>query len=604
MNLLVILLSLLTSSQFDDVTRLQWADPDHKPITYQEYLQKAGPSQPYNATEVNHSGNSAQQHLLIITNSALYLEIQDMLVNEFIPQLIAEQWEIWVVAASGGEPTDLRSTIENYYQRDQITTVFLIGDLPVAWCHLNDDYEHGNTEDFPMDLYYTALNATFLDEDHDGMVENYLGDIAPVISLGRLVPSVITHYLGKSQADLINRYLAKDLDYRKGNRALNAKALIYADDAFAGEGTLWNDAVKLAYPDTTLVNDYYTTWASDYMNRWEDKYEHIFLLAHSSPLLHRFFHPDMTFSNVFYYDVASRLPKAYFYNLFACSNCNFTEDNCMGLYYILHEGEDGLIAIGSTKIGSMQEPQTFYEPLSTGKSWGEALRIWFCQVGIQDPSWFYGMTCLGDPTLCLRSSVHPSPYQLCLLAQITNGDVKLSWAGYFGTTIYYNIYRVNGESLGAQVDLSKFTPMAAQPLIGNGQDMHFFDRGVLPGKTYTWFLGAATSPDQKYLLAGNASLTVPQQLIRLSLARPKPNPAKTLVQFEISLDTSMQARLEIHDLAGRLVKRSDISITSSGKSTLSWDLLDESGNKVANGIYTVSLINGNDVVRQKVLVAR
>jgi hypothetical protein len=597
MHLILLLAGLLAAGKYDDIPRLHWADPDHSPITYQEYMNRVGPIQSYTTSEIRRSKSPASRRLLIITNTTLAPDIQTGL-DSFIQQLAQENYQVWSITASGGTPADLRNTIVDYYNDDQIDGVFLIGDLPVAWYHIDNDFGTEGPVDFPCELIYTALNADFIDANLDGIYEDYTGDIRPVIYLGRLVPSAVNGGLSVTQAEIVNTYLEKDIDFRTGGRPLEDKALSYIDDDWSAWGSEWSSYVAQAYIDTTAVYDPYTTWSTDYVDRWDDLYEHILVCVHSSPTLHQFHRPGGLIANVPFNTVVSQQPHVHFYNLFACSNCNFVELNCMGCYYIFHGGQNGLVSIGSTKTGSMLDFNYFYEPLASGDTWAESLRQWFYDIGTTDPSWFYGMTCLGDPTLVKSSCVGADDIELA--AQPTARGVLISWWGE--DMVDYNLYRVDGETNIARLHRTDLSRLNRLPISGAGK-LSFSDGTVRPGKVYTWLLSRITADGQENLV-GNVVLGVPQLPATLALAAPRPNPAVSDVTFVINISVGSAARLEVHDLAGRLVRRWELAYPAGGESSVGWDLHDASGNPVANGVYTVSLSDGSRSVHQRLVVGR
>ncbi|MCP4581009.1 MAG: hypothetical protein GY839_05285, partial [candidate division Zixibacteria bacterium] len=106
--------------------------------------------------------------------------------------------------------------------------------------------------------------------------------------------------------------------------------------------------------------------------------------------------------------------QALSYNLFACSNARYVENDNMGAWYIF-ESEYGLLSIGSTKTGSMLCFDDFYRPLGQGTTYGDAFLIWAqtdmesCAGDISRP-WFYGMCIQGDPTLKLARFQPPLNY--------------------------------------------------------------------------------------------------------------------------------------------------------------------------------------------------
>jgi len=106
-------------------------------------------------------------------------------------------------------------------------------------------------------------------------------------------------------------------------------------------------------------------------------------------------------------DIQDRDPPVLFYNLFACGPGRFTDENYLAGSYIFHTTY-GLITVASSKSGSMLNFQDFTQPLSEGKSIGEAFREWFdTQAPYQqwEKEWYYGMVLLGDPTLCIPTYI-------------------------------------------------------------------------------------------------------------------------------------------------------------------------------------------------------
>jgi len=108
-------------------------------------------------------------------------------------------------------------------------------------------------------------------------------------------------------------------------------------------------------------------------------------------------------------DIQNHDPPVLFYNLFACGPGRFTDENYLAGAYIFNTTH-GLITIASSKSGSMLNFDDFTQPLSEGKSLGEAFRIWFdAQAPYQlwEKEWYYGMVLCGDPTLYILRNGHP-----------------------------------------------------------------------------------------------------------------------------------------------------------------------------------------------------
>jgi hypothetical protein len=154
------------------------------------------------------------------------------------------------------------------------------------------------------------------------------------------------------------------------------------------------------YDDVELVNQVDSTNGTDYrFNRLQEGYTWISPFVHSSPTLHQWSPGPNTTSGHIWMDQ----PPSRFYNLFACSNCRFTSNWCMGCTYVFGT-ETGIAAVGSTKSGAMLQFAQFYIPLGNGASFGEAYQEWWNYIiaGGFTPGeqyWHLGMVVLGDATV-------------------------------------------------------------------------------------------------------------------------------------------------------------------------------------------------------------
>jgi hypothetical protein len=68
-----------------------------------------------------------------------------------------------------------------------------------------------------------------------------------------------------------------------------------------------------------------------------------------------------------------------------------------------------------------------------------------------------------------------------------------------------------------------------------------------------------------------------------------PNPAPALTSIRFALTREAEARLEVYDLAGRLVRRLAAGRMPAGVRTLQWDGRDAGGHRIASGLYLLRL---------------
>ena len=389
------------------VKRLEWVDPlGRKPISFKQFQAMRLPPAPLKVKTIRRVSakpirlpKTNDSLVAVIVNSDLYSRIQTSL-DQYVNDLIEDGYSVEVDLWSGGNYQDLRDSLKNKWAYSGLVGAVLVGDLPVAWYEM---YIWG-AEEFPIDYYFMELDGAWSDSDGDGLLEGLSagsGDLGPEIWVGRLAP---TNLVWGNQAQLLENYFTKNHNYRIGILSFPHRALSFVDDH-------WYDFddcdLSDAYDDVTVITDFNQTIATNYKQKLLESYEWIQLCAHSSCWAHTFLIDDgyPGGGSVYNYEIHALQPHALFYNLFACSNTRFMETNNLGNWYIFVD-DYGLLAIGSTKSGSMLYFDDFYIPLGQGKSIGDAYKQWFevqAQYGFDDweQGWYFGMNVLGDPTLTI-----------------------------------------------------------------------------------------------------------------------------------------------------------------------------------------------------------
>jgi len=82
--------------------------------------------------------------------------------------------------------------------------------------------------------------------------------------------------------------------------------------------------------------------------------------------------------------------------------------------------------------------------------------------------------------------------------------------------------------------------------------------------------------------------------------RAEPNPARGPLSLSIRSDRAGERRLEVFDLAGRLVRRLPGGWRAAGIDRVGWDGADESGTRVRPGLYLVTVRAGGRVAHTRV----
>jgi len=389
---------------------------------YADYRAAAGAPAPLEMQLIAHTRGKGTGNVLLIIESSL---VGSVSLDSYWLDLQAAGYSVSMYTCYGGTPANLRSYLQTEYQSNGLAGVILIGDLPVPWFEIDYDFDGPDPDeldneyvDFPCDLFYMDLDGTWEDNNATppfqvGVYDTHTdgsGDREPEIWVGRLTSSPMT-FGSATEADLLNEYFAKNRLFRTGGLYAPERALVYVDDDWYDTADHIDSCAALAYGDRTMIKEKTTTCSDDYRDaRFSAGYEWMHVMLHSSSSEHYFKINDAwemdgaSLATVDNHDVWVADPFAIFYNLYACSNCRYTETDYMGGWYIFGE-EHGLLALGTTKIGGMWDNPSFYTSLAAGHCLGQAFTDWLsaqAPFDADDVRWYYGMTLLGDATLTLR----------------------------------------------------------------------------------------------------------------------------------------------------------------------------------------------------------
>ncbi|MCW3987884.1 MAG: C25 family cysteine peptidase [Candidatus Bathyarchaeota archaeon] len=338
--------------------------------------------------------------IYILVNNSIYGEVQSRLDQYVLDVLDAGYW-VDVYTIQGGTPEDVRAFLQDGLSEGLVGCLF-VGDVPEPWYEIYGCWDEYN-EEFPIDLFYMDLNGLWTDSDGDGIYDEHSGDTAPEIWVGRLKASNIEG----DEVSLINNYFEKNHLYRTGGRTVPQRALIYIDDDWTYMADSVNSSLSEVYSGVTdVIVDGSTTIAEDYKSRIAEGYEWLHLQCHGWSGGHSFkIGDEWTGGTVYSSDYRLIDPPVFFYQLFVCSGARYVEPDYLAGSCIFAD-EYGLLAIGSTKTGSMLSFSDFYGKLAEGDCIGKAFRRWLVEHGEGSPCWFYGLSIIGDPTLIPAQATH------------------------------------------------------------------------------------------------------------------------------------------------------------------------------------------------------
>jgi len=374
------------------VTVTRWVSPDSsRPGTFRDWY-RTRPASKWCVRPITTAGVGFDDRVAVLVEETLLPSLRASL-DTLLSDLARTGYQARAFALSGTAPESLRAFLQAEYDSGLVAAT-LVGDLPIAWFQLLDDWNGNGVrdpdedyEEFPCDLYFMDLDGIWQDNwvrydtfdslvpGQDSIYDSHLGAVSPEIGITRLPVATI----GRSDS-LLRLYFAKVHQYRTGQLTVTDRALVYIDDDWFPWALLWNNNVGLLYPDRVFISDSEQTRVADYRPRIDTAaYQWIQLCSHSWPGGHAMKYNHGQQWDWFYATYIPGLdPEACFYNLFACSNVRFTETGYCGGRYVF-QTTTGLAAIGSTKTGSMLEFQDYYGPLGSGAPIALAFKSWFAQ---------------------------------------------------------------------------------------------------------------------------------------------------------------------------------------------------------------------------------
>ncbi len=267
------------------IPRLRWTAPSgEQPGTYADYLR----SRPLRPAEFANARSFAPQPgspavrdreapaVSILVDAVLYPNITTGL-NQYIADLTAEGYFVFVQTASGGTPAQIKSWVAGQYNTGA-GVVVLVGDITAAWAEVSGDV-------FPCDLYYMDIDGNWQDADSDGDFEIHTagsGDEGPEIPVARITAHTLTY---ATEADMVNGYFAKTHAYRSGSLTQPWRGLEYVEED-------WYDMdvnLNQVYGDDVVRHDYgFFTTAADYLNQMDLGQHFVQVCVHSYSGGHHF----------------------------------------------------------------------------------------------------------------------------------------------------------------------------------------------------------------------------------------------------------------------------------------------------------------------------
>jgi hypothetical protein len=129
------------------------------------------------------------------------------------------------------------------------------------------------------------------------------------------------------------------------------------------------------------------------------------------------------------------------------------------------------------------------------------------------------------------------------------------------------------------------------------------------GQTYYFAIKSADERNN-WSLMSNVISRVPQEVagvedaLALHFSAPWPNPAREGTRFHLELPSPMQVQVAVFDVGGRRVRMLLDGPRGVGTNDLTFDLRNERGERLAQGIYLVLARLGGSVITRRLVVTR
>jgi hypothetical protein len=141
--------------------------------------------------------------------------------------------------------------------------------------------------------------------------------------------------------------------------------------------------------------------------------------------------------------------------------------------------------------------------------------------------------------------------------------------------------------------------------VGDASLGNYVDATAWPGGTF-WYELRAVLPSGDEVVASDVrpSVSVPGEL-RSGLRYIAPNPSRSYASIGYTLpEVWRAARLSVHDVAGRLVRRLDPAAGTRGYVSVEWDGRGDAGERAPSGVYFVRLDVDGVAAERKVVLLR
>ena len=209
---------------------------------------------------------------------------------------------------------------------------------------------------------------------------------------------------------------------------------------------------------------------------------------------------------------------------------------------------------------------------------------------------------MGDPTLRMHVVAPITNFELSK-SEIIQSDrriLQFNWKEPNDEFLGFNIYR--SEGFGKRfykLNNSTLTTTNYSDTIPANKKAVYMVRTLKLQQTPT---GSYYNQSQGTFINSDGTIGVNEELA--SVFSVSPNPANEFLNISLNQSLGLNCNIKILDLTGRVVKTFKNNYMDRNTELITWDLTNDYGGKVNNGIYFISVFNGFDAKLQKCYILR
>jgi len=155
--------------------------------------------------------------------------------------------------------------------------------------------------------------------------------------------------------------------------------------------------------------------------------------------------------------------------------------------------------------------------------------------------------------------------------------------------------------LREEIPGGEYAELPASGLVRDDLDFVYRDGECVPGGVYRYRV-AYSDGSATHVLFETKQIAAPARALALYQNQPNPFNPSTMIRYY--LPERMRVRLEVYDVAGRLVARLVDGEQGQGEKTVRWNGLGAHGASVSSGVFYCRLQAGKDVVSRTMVLLR